>query len=122
MRIVLISTLMFLASASGASAAMSDPAAKPQAAPAAPAAAKKPALPLEAYVGTFGPAKVVLEKGELIVNAPEGPRKLVSLGANLFEVAGEGGIKADFQIEGGTAKAIEVVRANGSRFRQERTD
>ena len=89
-----------------------------------PTAAQGPAKaskPLEAYAGTFGPATMLVEKGQLHAKVPEGLRKLTPLGGNSFSIEGQPGMRADFKFEAGSVKAVEIVRPDGSRMRQEKT-
>lgn len=81
----------------------------------------KASRPLDAYAGTFGPATMLVEKGQLFAKVPEGLRKLTPLGGNAFSIEGQPGIRAEFQFEGGALKAVEIVRPDGNRMRVERS-
>ena len=82
-----------------------------------------PALPLTAYAGKFGDRTITLESGALHVQRRGGPKtRLIPLGANRFVLEADPSTKLDFAVSGGSAPAVEVIRGDGTRMQQARTE
>jgi hypothetical protein len=82
-----------------------------------------PALPLPAYAGTFGERTITLDGGALHSQRRGGPKsRLVPLGGNRFLIEADPSTKLDFVVAGGAAPAVEVIRGDGTRMTEARTD
>lgn len=82
----------------------------------------KPELPIQAYAGSFGDRVVSVENGALQVQRVGGPRSsLLTLGPNLFVLEADPDTRLKFAVKDGSAQAVEVIRANGTRILQPRT-
>jgi len=82
-----------------------------------------PALPLPAYAGRFGERTISVDSGALHSQRRGGPKsRLVPLGGNRFLIEADPSTKLDFVVAGGAAPAVEVIRGDGTRMTEARTD
>jgi hypothetical protein len=82
----------------------------------------KPALPLAAYAGRFGERTVSVENGRLVFQRAGGPKsELITLGPNLFALEMDPMTRLDFTVSGDAAPSFDLIRGDGSRMKQTRT-
>src|SRR5687768_16046623 len=80
------------------------------------------ALPLAAYVGTFGERKIWVEDGRLAFQREGGPKfRLVAVGPNAFAFEEDALARVEYKVAGTSATGFELVRGDGSRVAAERT-
>jgi len=80
------------------------------------------AHPLQSYAGSFGPRTVSLSgKGLLLERAGSLPVQLVPVGGDRFAFDADLGTTVEFQVEGQGASAMTLIRADGNRSTQTRT-
>ena len=81
------------------------------------------ALPLAAYVGTFGERKVWVEDGRLAFQREGGPKfRLVPIGPNAFAFEEDATARVEYKVAGNATTGFELVRGDGSRVAAERTN
>ena len=81
------------------------------------------ALPLAAYVGTFGERKVWVEGDRLAFQREGGPKfRLVAVGPNSFAFEEDTLARVEYKVAGTSATGFELIRADGSRVAAERTN
>ena len=81
------------------------------------------ALPLAAYVGTFGERKVWVEDGRLAFQREGGPKfRLVPIGPNAFAFEEDALARVEYKVAGNSATGFDLVRGDGSRVAAERTN
>lgn len=82
----------------------------------------KPVLPLEAYTGKFHDRTISVEDGALYSQRTGGPRsKLLAVAENRFIMESDPSTLLEFTAAGDRIASVEVVRADGSRQRHDRT-
>jgi hypothetical protein len=80
------------------------------------------ALPLAAYVGTFGERKVWVEDGRLAFQREGGPKfRLVPIGPNAFAFEEDALARVEYKVAGTSATGFELIRGDGSRVAAQRT-
>ena len=83
----------------------------------------KPAAPIGGYAGSFGDRTISVEGESLYSQRGGGPRaKLLSLGRNLFLIEADPETRLEFAVKNGTAESVDVIRGDGRRTSQSRTD
>jgi hypothetical protein len=81
-----------------------------------------PALPLQAYAGTFGERRVAVEDGRLVYQREGGPKlMLVPVGPNRFVFEDDPAAHVDFVVSGSQAGSLELVRGDGTQVTAART-
>lgn len=80
------------------------------------------ALPLAAYVGTFGERKVWVEEGRLSFQREGGPKfRLVPIGPNAFAFEEDAMARVEYKVADGGTTGLELIRGDGSRVAAQRT-
>lgn len=75
-----------------------------------------PALPLSAYVGSYGMRSVKLEDGKLVYRREGGiTSPLLPLGRNLFALDLSPETRIEFTVEGGTVVSFDLIQEDGAR-------
>ena len=83
----------------------------------------KTALPLNGYAGTYGERTVTVEGDGIVIQRQGGPRsRLVAIGPNVFTYESDPGSTLTFEVAGGRASAINLVRGDGSTAGGKRDD
>jgi hypothetical protein len=82
----------------------------------------RPVLPLQAYAGEFHDRTISAEGEVLYSQRRGGPRtKLLAVAENRFIMENDPSTQLEFTAAGERIAAVEVIRADGSRQRQDRT-
>ena len=80
------------------------------------------ALPLAAYVGSFGERKVWVEGGRLVLQREGGPKLvMIPVGPNLFAFEADPLTRVEYKVAGNEATGFELLRSDGSRVAAQRT-
>lgn len=82
----------------------------------------EPVLPLQAYAGEFHDRTISAEDGALYSQRTGGPgTKLLAVAENRFIMENDPSTQLEFTATGDRIASVEVIRADGSRQRQDRT-